>query len=150
MNEEGLKYMQGMMRSAQQHVEEPVLACGLFTSSGGMTALGVGKVSPLAGMFVKSAGKKKAAGYPSNVMVTITPSKVHIFSFKHKRSGAEVKQPVDVWDRSTMRVSTEDKATVIRVHVELPEESRALELDATKSPSGVNEEVVRILAGAGE
>jgi hypothetical protein len=146
VDEKGMQYMLGMIDSVQPHVDEPVLACGAFSTAGSLTSVGVGKISPLASMLMRKKGKSKSGGLPTNVLVAVTATKAHIFGFSPRGSHVVVKNKVDEWDRRGMEISTEDKSFATRVFIHLPNEGRRLELDANKMSMGINEEVLRLLS----
>jgi hypothetical protein len=145
LNDKGRKYMQQMIELHQEHVDEPILAASLFTTGGAMASMGVGMLSPLAGVLMRRSGKKKAGGLPFNVSVVVTPTKVHVFAVKPSRGKMVPKSLEDTWDRRQIQIRTEDKAMATRVIVDFPHEGRQLQLDATKGSGGMNEEVIRYL-----
>jgi hypothetical protein len=145
VNDRGRKYMKQMIELHQGHVDEPILAASVFTTAGAMASMGVGMLSPLAGILMRKSGKKKAGGLPFNVSVVVTPTKVHIFEVKPSRGKMVPKSLEDTWDRRQIQVRTEDKAMATRVIVDFPGEGRQVQLDATKGSGGMSKEVIRYL-----
>jgi hypothetical protein len=147
LTDKGRKYMNQMIEMTRDQVDEPILACSPgFTSVGAMASMGVGMLSPLAGMVMRKSGKNKAEGLPHNVGLVVTPTKVHVFEMKPKRGKMAPKSLQQTWDRRAIQISTEDKAMSTRVTVDFPNEGRRLQIDATKGSAGMNEEVIRYLA----
>lgn len=142
------RYKQQYMAEIQPHVQEQVVAVGMLNRAGAMARMGVRKVSPLASMVMGKKAKNASGGMPENVLVGITPTKVHLFSFKFRGRGVAVKELVDTWDRSDMQVAINDKATATRVKVTLPSEGREIEMEAMKG-SGFNDEMLEQLTGVG-
>lgn len=150
LSDKGRKYMQQMVDMTRDQVDETILACSPgFTTVGAMASMGVGMVSPLAGMLMRKAAKNKADSLPFNVGLVVTPTKVHVFEMKPKRGKMAPKSLQQTWDRRQIQVSTEDKSMATRVTVEFPTEGRRVQLDATKGSGGMNEEVIRYLSEPG-
>jgi hypothetical protein len=145
LNDRGRKYMKQMIELHQSQVDEPILAATLFTTAGAMTSMGVGILSPLAGVLMRRSGKKKAGGLPFNVSVVVTPTNVHVFEVKPSRGRMVPKALRDTWVRRDIQVRTEDKPMATRVIVDFPQEGRQVQLDATKARGGMSEEVIRYL-----
>jgi hypothetical protein len=149
VNDKGRKYMRQMIDSVQGQISEPVLAASVFTTAGAMASMGVGMISPLAGMLMRRAGKKKAEGLPFNVGIFVTPTKVHVFEMKPSRGKMAPRELKQTWDRRQFQVSTEDKAMATKVVVDFPSEGRQVVLEAMKGSGGMNEEVIRYLSEPG-
>jgi hypothetical protein len=139
------KWKQAYLDEVQPHVDEPIQVIGALSRVGGMTRLGVGKISPLASIAMGSRAKKASGNLPNNVVVAVTPTKVHVFDYAQKRSSIKVKDEVATWDRGSLKLTTEDKATAVRVNVELPE--GAIQLEAVKG-MGFNDELIGMLREA--
>jgi len=111
----------GKFREAvQPSLDEDVLAVGTFRTTGSGTKHAISKTQ--AGALAYGAaslmGKKKAGGLPGSFLLAVTPSKVHAFKYKMKRSGVDAKGEVASWDRSGMKVSAEPMKTTTRVTLE--------------------------------
>jgi len=105
--------------SVQPHVEEEVLAVGMFRPTGAATKYGISKmqVGALAYGAAHLMGKKRAGGLPGQFLLAVTPTKLHAFKYKMKRSGPEVKEEVAEWDRAGLEVSTKRMQTTTRVEL---------------------------------
>ena len=141
------KWKQAYLNEVQPHVDEPIVVLGALSRSGGYTRLGVGKISPIASIAMGSKAKKASGNLPNNVVAAVTATKVHLFDYAQKRSSIKVKGEVATWDRDSIRVTTEDKSTAVRVHVEFPEEGSAIDLEAVKG-MGFNDELIGMLKQA--
>jgi hypothetical protein len=146
LSDKGRKYMKQMMDTVQGQVDEQVLACSMFTTAGAMASMGVGMISPLAGILMRRSGKKKGDGLPINVGLVVTPTKVHVFGMKPSRGKMVPKSLEQTWERNQIQVRTEDKAMATKVVVDFPHEGRQVELEATKGSGGMSEEVIRYLS----
>ena len=137
------KWKKTYLDEVQPHVDEPIEVIGALSRAGGMTRLGVGKISPLASIAMGSKAKKASGNLPNNVVAAVTATKVHLFDYAQKRSSIKVKSEVATWDRCSVRITTEDKATAVRVNVEFPE-GEAIQLEAVKG-MGFNDELIGLL-----
>jgi hypothetical protein len=149
LTDRGRKYMTLTMEMAQGRVDEQVLACCFCTTAGTMASMGVGLVSPLAGMLMRRSGKKKAEGLPYNVLLVATPTKIHVFGAKPKRGKMAPDQLEQTWNRNEIQVATEEKTTATRLTINFPQEGRQILLDATKGSGGMFEEFLRYLMDPG-
>ena len=136
------KWKQTYLDEIQPHVDEPIIVIGALSRVGGMTRLGVGKLSPIASIAMGSKAKKASGNLPNNVVAAVTATKVHLFDYAQKRSSIKVKDEVATWERGSLKITTEDKATAVRVNVELPE--GAIRLEAIKG-MGFNDELIGLL-----
>src|SRR6266545_3693208 len=85
----------GKFREAvQPSLDEDVLAVGTFRTSGSGTKYAISKTQ--AGALAYGAaslmGKKRAGGLPGSFLLAVTPTKVHAFKYKMKRSGVDAKE----------------------------------------------------------
>jgi hypothetical protein len=133
------------LRAVQPYVDDPVLAAGMLSRSGGVARMGVAKVSPLAGLIMGARAKKASGGLPTNVIVAVTSQRVHLFDYSPRGTGFKVKREVATWARRNMRVTTEDKMTATRLRVELVDSGQTVELDAMKGGGGFNDELIELL-----
>jgi hypothetical protein len=108
--------------SVQPLIGEEVLAVGTFRTTGAGTRYGISKTQAGALAYGASTllGKKRAGGLPGQFLLAVTPTKLHAFKYKLKRSGVAVKEEVAVWERSGLEVSTERLQTTTRVRLEWP------------------------------
>src|SRR4029079_13456318 len=114
--------------SVEPHVDGEVLAVGAFRPTGAGTKMRISKaqVGALAYGAAHLMGKKKAGGLPGQFLLAVTPTKLHAFKYKMKRSGIEVKDEVADWDRSGLEVETEAMQTTTRVRLAWPAEGNEL------------------------
>ena len=122
----------GKYRDAvQPQVDEEVLAVGAFRTTGSGTKYAISKlqVGALAYGAAHMVGKKKAGGLPGQFLLVVTPTKLHAFKYKMKRSGVEVKEEVGAWDRTGLKVGLEPLATTTRVKLEWPDDGDKIVCD---------------------
>jgi hypothetical protein len=112
--------------AVQPKLDEPVLACGLFYRTGGYASIGLGKISPLAGIVASGVGKKRAAGLPKTFLIAVTPTKVHAFKSSQGSGGIKAKDEVAVWDRAGLTVKAEAAAANTKVTIESPGEGESV------------------------
>ena len=116
------EYRTKFREAVQPHVGEELLAVGNFHTTGSGTKFAISKLQ--AGALVYGAasklGKARAGGLPNSFLLAVTPTKLHAFKWKQKRSGVDVKEEVGVWDRAGLEVGTEKVATTTRVRLEWP------------------------------
>jgi hypothetical protein len=112
--------------AVQPKLDEPVLACGLFYRTGGYASIGLGKISPLAGIVASSLGKKRAAGLPKQFLIAVTPTKVHAFKSSQGYGGVKAKDEVAVWDRGSLTVTAESTSLNTKVTIESPAEGERI------------------------
>lgn len=134
--------------SVQPNLDEEVLAVGTFRTTGSGTKYAISKTQ--AGALAYGAaslmGKKKAGGLPGSFLLAVTPTKLHAFKYKMKRSGPEAKKEVAAWDRSGLEVGTEKMKTTTRVTLEWPGDGEKIVCD--QDGMGDNpwaDEVVQVL-----
>jgi hypothetical protein len=103
--------------TVQRQLDEQVLAAGPFRTTGSGTKYGISKMQggALAYGAASLFGKKRAGGLPGQFLLVVTPSKLHAFKYKSKRSGPEAKEQVAAWDRAGLSVQTERLQTTTRV-----------------------------------
>jgi hypothetical protein len=117
------EYRQKFHDAVAPMLDEEVLAVGTFRTTGSGTKYAISKTQ--AGALAYGAahlmGKKKAGGLPGQFLLAVTPSGLHAFKYKMKRSGPEAKEEVAAWDRSGMTAGTERLQTTTRVTLEWPD-----------------------------
>jgi len=117
------EYRAKFKQAVQGHLDEDLLAVGTFRATGSGTKYAISKTQ--AGALAYGAahllGKKKAGGLPESFLLAVTPSGLHAFKYKMKRSSAEVKEEVAAWDREGITVTTEPMKTTTRVTLEWPD-----------------------------
>ena len=100
---------------------------------------------------VALARKKKAGGLPQQVLLALTPERLHAFKLKIRSGGRsyEAKEKVAVWERAGLRISTEQKAGLTSLTINSPVEGETV----TVVPIGVkddpvNDELIALLASS--
>jgi hypothetical protein len=144
------EYRAKFREAVQPRLDEDVLAVGTFRRTGAATKYGISKLQ--AGALAYGAaslmGKKKAGGLPETFLLAVTPSGLHAFKYKLKRSGVEAKEEVAAWDRAGLQVTTEPMRATTRVTLEWPGNGDKVVCD--QDGMGNNpwaDEVVRVLQG---
>ena len=125
------EYRRKFLDAVQAEVDEEVLAVGTFRTTGSGTKYAISKTQ--AGALAYGAaslmGKKKAGGLPGQFLLVVTPSKLHAFKYKQKRTGIEAKEEVAAWDRAGLKVETEPMKTTTRVTLDWSGEGDKLVID---------------------
>ena len=119
------KWQQAYRDMAQQQVDEPVEAAWLFHRAGSFPlSYGVSKVSPLAGMIMRTVNKKRAAGFSNAFVLALTPTKLYAFEHKFKGRTREqsLKDELAVWDRAGLVVDWKETAMNMTVTIASPGE----------------------------
>ena len=65
-------------------------------------------------------------------MLAVTPTRLHVLDARSEL-GWKVTGSLAVWERSSIRVSTDVKSVTVRLTIEVPSENRRVELEASKS-----------------
>src|SRR5436190_11284183 len=114
------EYRHKFRETVQPHLGEEVLAVGPFRATGAGTKMAISKaqVGALAYGTAHLMGRKRAGGLPGQFLLAVTPTEVHAFKYKSRRSGPEAKEEVAAWKREGLEVSTERLQTTTRVKLE--------------------------------
>ena len=109
---------------AQSRLDEPVEAAWLFHRAGFLPSYGVGKVSPLGGMVMRTLNKKRASGFPTSFVLALTATKLYAFEHKFKGRTREqsIKDELAVWDRAGLQVDWKETTLHMTVTIESPGE----------------------------
>jgi hypothetical protein len=109
--------------SVEPHVEGEVLAVGAFRPIGAGTKMAISKfqLGALAYGAAHKLGKSKAGGLPGQFVLAVTPERLYAFKYKSGRNGITVKDDAACWDRSGLKVETDDRQTTTRVTLEWPD-----------------------------
>ena len=149
MSDRNEKYRAKFLESLRGHVDGEPRAVGIFMRPGAYGAMALMNVSGLAGLLAGRAGKKKSGGLPQNVVLGVTDDKVHVFAYKPKGTSLKLKDPIAVWDRSSVRMErTSSGAMSSRVMIHLAD-GESIELDTPKMPgtsSDFNAPLIDLLA----
>jgi hypothetical protein len=140
----------GKFRDAvQPSLDEDVLAVGMFRATGSGTKYAISKaqVGALAYGAASLMGKKRAGGLPGSFLLAVTPTRLHAFKYKMKRSSPEAKDEVASWDRSGLKVGTERMQTTTRVTLEWPDGEKIVCDQEGMGDNPWADDVVRVLQG---
>jgi hypothetical protein len=141
------KWIEQNRGAVQEHLDAPVLAYAACFRTNSYGAMAVSKAaSPLAGILMNLAGKRKAGGLPQNFIVAVTEDTVHAFKYKPRGWTLKLGDEVAVWQRAGLRVTAQDTALTMRVTLEAPAEGETIVFDTGKAMVG--NDLVRALSGA--
>ncbi|MCU1400824.1 MAG: hypothetical protein JWN62_3933 [Acidimicrobiales bacterium] len=84
--------------------EEQVIAVGVLTRAGSMKSMAVSQLSPLAGMIMRHRQKKRSNGFPLNVLMAVTPTRLISFHYKPRGSSVKIVRKVAEWPWHAVRV----------------------------------------------
>jgi len=141
------EWVEKLRRVAQEHIAEPVLAAGIFAPAGAAGGMGVGKVSPLAGVFKDRKINERAGGLGHHgtfklrqAVIAVTADKIYGFNSKPKgRSGWQIVDQVVEWDRADVRTSVEDRKATRAVTFEVGPDGDRYELEMMKMAGDLND-----------
>jgi hypothetical protein len=126
-------YVERNQPFVEEKLDEPVLAWSLFYRTGEWGAMATHYVTPLAATAIRLVGKKRAGGLPQRFLLVVTPSKIHAFAFKQKRSDLRVRDELAAWDRESIRVSFRETALTMRLTLEAPADGESVVCDTGKA-----------------
>jgi hypothetical protein len=117
------EYRMKFRDAIQPLVGEEVLAVGTFRTTGSGAKFAISKTQAGALVYGAAAlmGKARAGGLPSTFLLAVTPTKLHAFKYKLKRSSVEAKEEVAAWDRGGLTIATDQLQTTTRVSLEWPD-----------------------------
>jgi hypothetical protein len=131
---------------------EQVEAAGLFRRGGFGASYAASKLGgglPYAA--VQLARKKRSGGMPERVMLAVTPTKVHAFTFKTRGRDYRVKKEVAVWERAGLRCSTSKAGNMTALTLESPAEGEKVRLvGASIQDDPWSQEVMQALGAKSE
>ena len=132
------KAKQQLIDDVRPHLHgEDVLTAGRFRRGGFSASYAASKAGGgLAYAAVNLVRKKKAGGLPQHVALAVTPTKLYALELKPKGRGLQVKREAAMWDRSALRISTEQKMGLTMLTIESPSEGEK----ATLAPAGVKDD----------
>ena len=109
--------------SVEPHVDGEVLAVGAFRPTGAGTKMAISKfqVGALAYGAAHKLGKSKAGGLPGQFVLAVTPDRLYAFKYKTGRKGITIKDEAASWDRTGLKVDTDDRQTTTCVTLEWPD-----------------------------
>jgi hypothetical protein len=93
-------YVENYRAALQEGIpDEQVWGFGLMSTIGATKSTMTGMISPLAGMIMRRSGKKKAPGFPTSVVVAVTPSRIISYSYRPSYSRIKLKKRIAEWPR---------------------------------------------------
>jgi len=99
------EYIESYRVALQQAIpEEQVWGVGLLATVGATKSAMTGFISPLAGMIMRRSGKRKAPGFPMNVAVAVTPTRIISYSYRPSYSKIKLKKRIAEWPRHATQV----------------------------------------------
>ena len=137
-DETATEYREKFRRLAEERVDEPVIAAGPFRRGGAASSIAISKAQLGAVVYAANAlrRKKKAGGLPGQLLLIVTPTKLHAFSYKQKGRDFVLKDEAAVWDRAGLEVSTEPKSGLTMLTISSPTEGET----ATLAPGGIKDD----------
>lgn len=84
--------------------QEQVWGIGLLSTVGAAKSMMMGFISPLAGVFVRRKGRKMAPGFPLNVAIAVTESRIIIYGYRPSYTKIKLKRRVAEWPRHGVQV----------------------------------------------
>ena len=84
--------------------DEQVLAFGILSLVGSTKSAFIGVVSTLAGVLQRRKGRKLAPGFPTNVIVAVTPTRLLAFGYRPSGRSLKMKRIVMACLRRDVRV----------------------------------------------
>jgi hypothetical protein len=141
------EWIEKLRTVAQDHVDEPVIAAGLFAPAGAMGGMGVGKLSGLGGMFRDRKINERAGGLGHHgafklrqALIAVTAGKVYGFNSKPKgRSGWQIVDRAVEWDRTDVTVTVEDRKITRMVTFTVGPDGATYELEMNKLAGDLND-----------
>jgi hypothetical protein len=140
-------------------VPEPLVAVGWVQPAGTWGSFGLGRISPLIGMF-KQRSANQGAGVLSNkgaffrpgkspnsqTVIALTADKLYAFEAKYGWGGLKMKGQLAAWDRKTLKVHLEPGRMSTKIIFEHPDGSQE-EVEATTAASrGANDDLLNELS----
>jgi hypothetical protein len=126
------KWIEKNRSEVERATGAPVIAYAACFRSGSYGAMALTHATPLGGLIMNMVGKKKAGGLPQNFVIAVTADRVPAFKYKPRGWKLTLKDEVAVWDRASVRVSSEVKGMTTRVTLEAPDEDEKIVFDTGK------------------
>lgn len=103
--------------------------------------------SPLAGLLMRFAGKKRAGGLPNMGILTITSDMIRAYSTKGGGMRMRAKEEAAQWERAAIRASMEKKGGAQRMTLESPVEGEKVTIEVMRGYEPMAEEIVGLIQG---
>lgn len=99
------QYLSSYRSAVQAAVpDEPVITFGILSRVGSTRSVFFGFISPLWGVLQRAKGRRLASGFPLNVVVAVTASRLIAFEFSPTNSSLKIKRTVMTVARRDVRV----------------------------------------------
>jgi len=136
--EELEKAKQQLIEDVRPHLHgEELLTAGRFRRGGFSASYAASKAGGgVAYAAVNLVRKKRAGGLPQHVALALTPTHLYALELKQKGRGLQIKREAAVWDRSALRVSTEQRMGCTMLTIESSSEGEK----AILAPAGVKDD----------
>src|SRR5256885_5294562 len=118
--EQVAKWKNDLWQEAEPHLEgEQLVAVAPFRRGGGTASYAASKAGGgLPYLIINLFRKKAAGGLPESIMLAVTPTRLYAFKRKARGSKMVVTDEVGVWDRSALRVSTDQSGGMTKLTIE--------------------------------
>ena len=127
-----------MTETVQPHVSEPLVAVGLLQPAGTWGSFGANQLSGIAGMVMRKAANKRAAGLGKQGQFTsryailgVTADKVYAFNGKPSGRSWKITDQVGEWSRDDLRIETTKGSLSTKVVIDVAPSGEHYELEAT-------------------
>ena len=134
----GTDWAEKLKETVQPHVPTPVVAVGMLQPAGTWGSFGVGYVSPLAGMIMRSKANKRAGGLTKDTftgtkiaMLAVTAERVYAFKAKPSGRNWKVQDQLGEWARNDLRVTATPGKLATKVVMDVVSSGDHFELEAT-------------------
>jgi hypothetical protein len=139
---------------AQEHIDEPVLAAGVFAPAGAVGSMGAGTLSPLTGMFRDRQVNKRSGGLGHHgtfklrqALIAVTADRVFGFNSKPKgRSGWQIVDHVATWNRRDVRVTVADARMTRMITFAIASTGQRYEFEMMKLAGTLNDALLDALS----
>jgi hypothetical protein len=139
---------------AQERIDEPVVAAGVFAPAGAVGSMAAAKVSPLTGMFRDRHVNKRAGGLGHHgtfklrqALLAVTADRVYGFNSKPKgRSGWQIVDHVATWNRRDVRITVADARMTRLVTLAIASTGQRYEFEMMKLAGTLNDALLDALS----
>lgn len=125
---------------AEERLSETVEAAAGFRRGGASARMGISKARLGALAYAASAlsSKRQAGGLPDQVLLAVTPERLHAFKLKIRGRKWSAGEEVGSWERAGLRATTDRRMNVTMLTIESPGD----DFKATLAPIGVQDDPV--------
>jgi hypothetical protein len=146
--EQVAKWKNDLWEEAEPHIQgEELVAVAPFRRGGATASYAASKAGGgLPYLIINLFRKKQAGGLPQQVMLAVTPTKLHAFKWKQRGSKMVIGDEVAVWERAGLQVSTEMGGGMTKVTISSPAEGEKVTLvGASIKDDPVSQELIEVL-----